>query len=116
MRDKRKFDRLNEKWQVTYHVLQTDRFKEDPISQFTLNISGGGISFMAEEVIEPETMVALELESDQFSSPILALAKVVRCRRKRKVYEIGAEFWWIGWKNDDAQQTIKDYIVSASNS
>ena len=31
MRDKRKFDRLNEKWQVTYHVLQTDRFKEDPL-------------------------------------------------------------------------------------
>ncbi len=36
--------------------------------------------------------------------------------REKGGYEIGAEFWWIGWKNDDAQQTVKDYIVSASNS
>ena len=110
MRDKRKFDQLSKKWQVIYHVLPTDQFNENPISQFTLNISGSGISFTAEEVIEPEMMVALELESNQFSSPILALAKVVVCKRKRKKYEIGAEFWWIGWKNDDAQQTVKDYL------
>ena len=112
MRDKRKFPRLKSEWHLNYRVLEDDRFLADPIRQFTVNISGGGICFTSEEELRSNTMVALELESEQFSSPILALAKVVWCKRIREGYEIGAEFWWIGWQNDNAQQAIANYIAS----
>ena len=115
MRDKRKFPRLDEKWQLTYRVLDSDQFLQDPIRQFTVNISGGGICFQSEEELKPDTLVALELESDNFPSAILALAKVVWCKRTRRGHEVGAEFWWIGWQNDDAQQTIASYIASATH-
>jgi c-di-GMP-binding flagellar brake protein YcgR len=112
MRDKRKFPRLKNEWQLTYRVLEEDRFLNDPIRQFTVNISGGGICFTSHEELKPNTMVALELESDQFTSPILAMAKVVWSKRARDGYEVGAEFWWIGWQNNDAQQAIASYIAT----
>ena len=114
MRDKRKFPRLKSEWQLTYRVLEDDKFLVDPIRQFTVNISGGGICFTSEEELGLNTMVALELASDQFPSPILALAKVVWCKRTRDKYEVGAEFWWIGWQNNDAQQSIANYIASTT--
>ncbi len=114
MRDKRKFPRLRSEWQLTYRVLEDDKFLADPIRQFTVNISGGGICFTSEAELNTNTMVALELVSEQFPSPILALAKVVWCKQPREGYEVGAEFWWIGWQNDDAQQSIANYITTVT--
>ena len=102
MKNKRKFPRLNEKWKLTYRVLEEDQFLKGPIQQYTLNISGGGISFASENELRPGMPVALELEAGQFPAPVLALANVVWCERKKQMYEIGAEFWWVGWKNDNA--------------
>lgn len=112
MRDKRKFPRLDKRWQLNYRVIEKDNFQDDPIRQFTVNISGGGICFESETEIDEGTMLALELESEQFESPVLALAKVTWCKKTRRSYEIGAEFWWIGWQNNDAQQSIAEYITS----
>ncbi len=114
MRDKRKFPRLDEQWQLTYRILEKEKFINDPIRQFTVNISGGGICFQSAEKLEDGTMIALELESDNVPSTVLALAKVIWCRRARRGHEVGAEFWWIGWQNDDAQQSIASYISSAT--
>jgi len=114
MRAKRKFPRLRSEWQLTYRVLEDDKFLADPIRQFTVNISGGGICFTSEAELRTNTMVALELVSDQFPSPILALAKVVWCKQTREGHEVGAEFWWIGWQNDDAQQSIANYITTVT--
>ena len=110
MRDKRRFERVDEKWQVNYRILEEDHFAGGPIHQYTLNISGGGVSFTTEEEIDPGTPIALELKSAQFPAPVLAMANVVRCKRARHNYEVAAEFWWVGWKNDTAQRTISDYI------
>ena len=65
MRDKRKFPRLRSEWQLTYRVLEDDKFLTDPIRQFTVNISGGGICFTSEVELKTNTMVALELVSEQ---------------------------------------------------
>lgn len=115
MRDKRKFPRVDERWQVSYRVLDKEQYLDAPIRQYTVNISGGGICFTSEAEIELNSMVALDLESPLFPSPILALAKVVRCKRTRQGHEIGAEFSWVGWQNDDAQKAMGDYIVSATH-
>jgi len=112
MLDRRKFPRLDEKWDVDYRTITSEEFREDPISVLTVNISGGGICFEADEEIAKGTMLALELNSEAFPSPIIALAKAAWCKRERKkeIYEVGAEFWWIGWKDSDAQNTVAEYI------
>ena len=69
---------------------------------------------MSDAEMKPNTMVALDLKSDLFSSGILALAKVVWCKQNHQGYEVSAEFWWIGWQNDDVQQAIAEYVGSVT--
>ncbi len=114
MKNKRRFPRLDESWQLTYRVLEKEQFAKESSHQYALNISGGGICFMATETLERGTLVALDIESDNFPAPILALAKVIWCKSTRQAYEVGAEFWWIGWQNNDAQQAMADYIMSVT--
>jgi len=114
MIDKRKFPRVNEHWKISYRVLRNEQSLDPAIRDYAVNLSGGGICFSSDTEIEPNAMVAIELESPQFPCAILALARVVRCKRKKQGYEVGAEFAWVGWQNSGAQQAIADYIASAT--
>jgi c-di-GMP-binding flagellar brake protein YcgR len=109
---RRKFPRLKEGWALEYRVLDTAQFERNPVSSLAVNISGGGVCMEAKQEIDPGTMVAVDLHSPAFDSPILALARVVWCKKKlfSDAYEVGAEFWWVGWKDTDAQGKIADYI------
>lgn len=112
MLDKRKFPRLDEKWDMDYRTITPEEFKTDPVISLTVNISGGGICFEVDEEISIGTLLALELKSTSFPSPIIALAKTIWRKKKKKEgkYEVGAEFWWIGWKDNDAQRAMAKYI------
>lgn len=110
IRDQRKFPRLNVRWQINFRVIGSDQFQNELIRQYTTNISRGGICFISDEGIELNAMIALALSSEGASSELLALAKVSRCQRTRRWYEIGAEFWWVGWQNDSAP--IANYLAS----
>ena len=109
---KRKFPRVSEGWKIEYRVVEADKLEQSPISAFAVNISGGGICFAAEETVSPGSMITIEMSSPGFGSPVLALAKVVWCKpsRKSKGHEVGAEFWWVGWSDNDAQKSVADYI------
>ena len=109
---RRRFPRLKEGWALDYRVMDTTQFERDPVSTLAVNISGGGICLESKEEIEPGHMLALDLHSPAFDSPILALARVVWCKKKlfSDRYEIGAEFWWVGWRDSDAQNKISSYI------
>ena len=109
---RRRFPRLKEGRALDYRVMDSAQFEHDPVSTLAVNISGGGICMEAQEEIEPGSMLAVDLHSPAFDSPILALARVVWCKKKlfSDKYEIGAEFWWVGWRDSDAQNKIADYI------
>ena len=107
---RRKFPRIDEKWEVQYRTIDASKFVRDPVSSLALNISGGGLCFEVDNEIEEDEMIALELKSDEFESPILALSKVVWCKKKKDKWLVGAEFWWIGWRDNDAQSQIHDYV------
>jgi len=109
---RRKFPRLREGWALEYRVLDAAQFELDPVSSLAVNISGGGVCLESKQDVEPGTMLAIDLHSPAFESPILALARVVWCKKKlfSDVYEVGAEFWWVGWKDSDAQTSIAHYI------
>ena len=111
MFEKRKFPRLGESWNIDYQVIRSTELMNHSIDGLTVNISGGGICFHAQEEIPKGTMLAIELKSREFSSSILALAKAVWCKEKDiNVYDVGAEFWWTGWKNNNSQQKMLDYV------
>jgi len=110
---RRKFPRLKEGWRLEYRVMDSAQFERDPVSTLAVNISGGGICIETVDEIEPGSMLAVDLHSPAFDSPILALARAVWCKKKlfSDKYEVGAEFWWVGWSDSDAQSKIASYIT-----
>ena len=112
MFEKRKFPRVDKNYQVSFSVIDKDQFEENPISSLAVNISGGGLCFESDQALEKDTLVALEINADNFSSAILALARVAWCKPRGDTYELGAEFWWTGWRDQQAQSSIGDFIAS----
>lgn len=112
MLSRRKFPRVSEQWQLVYHVINSGQFQESPVASLARNISGDGISFTSREPLDTGAMVVLDMRSPDFDSPILALAKIVWCRSRDDgaSHDLGAEFWWMGWKDSDAQPAITDYL------
>jgi c-di-GMP-binding flagellar brake protein YcgR len=109
---RRRFPRLSKDFQVTYRMVDQEKFDNDPIKSLALNISGGGLCFEAADNLQKGALVALDIRSDDFNSPILALAKVVWCKPHGATYQVGAEFWWVGWGDDQAQTTIAHYVTA----
>lgn len=116
MIDKRKFPRVSEMWNMNYKTMTSKDSKTSPIRSLTLNISGGGICFEADEEIPIGNMLAIELESTSLPSSIIAFAEVKWCNKKseEEKYEVGAEFWWIGWIDNDAQKAVAEYVKNKS--
>ena len=109
---RRRFPRLHKDFQITYRMVDQEKFDHDPIKGLAINISGGGVCFEATDNLPKGTLVALDIRSDDFNAPILALAKVVWCKPHGAGYQVGAEFWWVGWGDDQAQTTIANYVTA----
>ena len=112
MFQRRKFPRVGKNYHISYTPIDKKQFQDNPLNSLAINISGGGLCFEAKEALEKDALVALEINSDGFRSAILALARVAWCRQKGDVYEVGAEFWWIGWRDSQAQTSMADFIAS----
>ena len=110
----RKFPRVSKEYRVSYSLVDQDQFDRNPISSLAVNISGGGICFTAEEPLAKGSMIALDIDADDLHSSILALAKVKWCKTSGTTYEVGAEFWWIGWRDNEAQTTVADFISTST--
>jgi c-di-GMP-binding flagellar brake protein YcgR len=109
---RRRFPRLHKDFQITYRMVDQEKFDNDPIKSLALNISGGGICFEATDNLQQGALVALDIRSNDFNAPILALAKVIWCKSYAARYLVGTEFWWVGWGDDQAQMTIANYVAT----
>ena len=49
----------------------------------------------------------------EFEAPVVTLGRVVWCEQGPDSYEIGTEFWWIGWGDEGVQRSIGDYVRRA---
>ena len=107
---RRQFPRVSKEYRVSYSLVDQEQFDRNPVSSLAVNISGGGVCFSSDEPLAKGSMVALDIDADDLHSSILALAKVKWCKPQGESYEIGAEFWWIGWRDNDAQNTVADFI------
>lgn len=113
MHERRKSPRLDESWQVTYRVMDSEGWSP-PVQQNTINISGGGLCFASNEQLSPETLITFELFCERKSMHLAGLAKIMWCEPKQGTYENGAVFCWHEWACDAAPQAIHDYVVSQS--
>ena len=117
MKDNREFLRLSEVWDLNYKIVTLDDIKKSTINSLTVNISGGGVCFEANEEIPPGVMLVLELESKHFPSPIISLAKSIWCKKaqKKDIFDVGVQFWWTGWKDNDSKHIVSDHIKNFLN-
>ena len=76
----------------------------------TVNISGGGLCYRSAEEMSAGEFLAVEMALPEFNSPIVALGRVAYCEPGQAGFEIGIEFWWVGWGDDSAQRAISDWI------
>ncbi|HYC77257.1 MAG TPA: PilZ domain-containing protein [Planctomycetota bacterium] len=75
------------------------------------NISGGGVCFYAETDPGVGVMLALSLDLPGLPASVLSLGRTVWTKPSGAGYEVGVEFWWIGWKDEDAQAQIRGFIA-----
>ncbi|MFT7617869.1 MAG: Tfp pilus assembly protein PilZ [Planctomycetota bacterium] len=80
------------------------------------NISGGGICFTNGTKIPVGKMLALEMELPGFPTSIISMGKVIWCRDSQEGHgnhDIGVEFWWVGWRDNETQQRVSEYITNS---
>lgn len=108
----RQFPRLANDWHLKYKTIERECFQKKPLNNFMLNVTGGGLCFTTKEEFEPETLLAVEMQSQTLDSPVIAIVKTVLCEKRRldAMYDLCCEFWWIGWKDDKIQQQLSEYI------
>ena len=113
MEDKREFLRLSEIWDLDYKIIALEDIKKSTISSLTVNIGGGGVCFETNKEIPAGAMLVLELKSKHFPSPIIALAKSVWCKKAKKKdkFDVGIQFWWTGWKDNDSKEAVSEHII-----
>ncbi|GIX49683.1 MAG: hypothetical protein KatS3mg131_3894 [Candidatus Tectimicrobiota bacterium] len=111
MWQRRKFPRLRREYRLRYEVVDSQALAQHPLSSFAVNISGGGICFEAASALPKGSVLTLEIEAPDFGAPIVALARVVWCRPRGAHHEVGAEFWWIGWRDASVQAALADFVT-----
>ena len=108
--ERRKFPRLRDTCSIRVKPLAGASMPADGIDAMTVNISGGGLCYRSPEPVETGDFLAVEMSLPEFSSSVVAMGRAVYCDRGAEGYEVGIEFWWVGWGDDSAQRAISEYI------
>jgi hypothetical protein len=56
-------------------------------------------------------MLALKMKLAELPAPIIALGRVTWVEEGASGYEVGVEFWWIGWQDEGLQAEIRNLIT-----
>lgn len=117
LQEQRNFPRVSRSCDVSFRHVNREAFegKTQPEAGTMRNISGGGICFYNPEQIPVGSMLALEVALPEFPDTVISMGKVCWCRPSSgdHGYDIGVEFWWIGWKDEAAQQKLRSFITTA---
>jgi len=111
-RRQRKYPRVKEACEVKYRVIEDPVMQPERQGGVALNISGGGMCFSVEQELELGSMLAIELTLPELPTPVVSLARVVWCDLGDGAakFDVGVEFWWIGWADTEAQGHMLRYI------
>ena len=107
--ERRRLPRLRESCNIRVKPI-AGAFLPGGTEAVTVNISGGGLAFRSEQKVEPGAFVAIEMSMPEFQAPVVALARVAWVDGSAGPWDVGVEFWWVGWGDDSAQRAVADYI------
>jgi hypothetical protein len=110
--ERRQFPRLRENCRIKVRPIVGAREQGAAFEAMTVNISGGGLRFRSETGIAAGEFLAVELTLPEFPSPVVALARSVFAQPAGALFDVGIEFWWVGWGDDTAQRAIAEHIKS----
>ncbi len=115
---RREFPRVSRSCPVQYRPLKGDPdiAMTGPSEAVMNNISGGGISFSAPEAIAEGEMLALQVDLPGYPAGVISMGKVVWCHPSEDEpgrFDLGVEFWWVGWKDHDVQKKINEFISAS---
>ena len=108
----RKYPRVKESCQVKYQVVKDAPTERPEQGGIAVNISGGGMCLSSDEAIELGSMMTLEMTLSHLPTPVMALGRVVWCEPSAEPgkFDVGVEFWWVGWADAEAQNQMLGYI------
>ena len=117
VRERRKFPRVDVNCEVKFRPVDLEdgvRDLGDQTPGVLNNISGGGVCFVAPDRQSEGQMLALELSLPGFPRDVISYGRVCwSVARADGRFDVGVEFWWIGWNDDEAQRQVRDFIKHA---
>jgi hypothetical protein len=117
MREHRVYPRVSSSCEITWRVIDRGeqsahaRKSTSPEGGFLQNISGGGLCFSAPSPPPVGVMLALKIGIPELPAPVIALGRAVWVEQNTPGYEVGVEFWWIGWQDEGVQAEIRNLIT-----
>lgn len=113
IRDNRSFWRVAESCAMSWRPVGDDPMFEQLSRQKGVmkNISGGGVCFRSPNDPGTGAMLALSLDLPGLPTSVLSLGRVVWTKAVGDGFDVGVEFWWIGWKDEEVQQKIRGFIA-----
>jgi hypothetical protein len=115
MRENRVFPRVSTSCEITWRVIEDQKVtRRDPPpaeAGFLQNISGGGLCFSTDSPPPTGQMLALKVRIPELPTPVIALGRAVWAEEGAAGWEVGVEFWWIGWQDEGVQEDIRSLIT-----
>jgi hypothetical protein len=114
MRENRVFPRVSASCEITWRVIEdgmTPQTARPTEAGYLQNISGGGLCFSTESPPPVGLMLALKLKLPELPTPVIALGRATWVEEGASGFEVGIEFWWIGWQDEGVQTEIRNIIT-----
>lgn len=114
MREKREFPRVSASCQITWRLIdERSMTMTAPPAEggFLQNISGGGLCFSTANPPPTGLMLALKLCLPELPTPVIALGRASWVEESSAGFDVGVEFWWIGWQDEGVQAEIRNLIT-----
>jgi hypothetical protein len=114
MRENRAFPRVATACEITWRVIDGSSFSKHapPIEGgFLQNISGGGLCFSTPSPPAEGAMLALKMKLPELPTPVIALGRAAWVEETGAGFDVGIEFWWIGWQDEGVQSEIRNLIT-----
>jgi hypothetical protein len=114
MREHRTYPRVSASCEITWRTIdERSVTNRAPAAEagFLQNISGGGLCFSSETPPPLGVMLALKMRLTDVPTPVIALGRAQWVESSAAGYEVGVEFWWVGWQDEGAQAEIRNLIT-----
>lgn len=109
--ERRRSPRAEVTFPVKYRIMDQSGTTQATVSGRAMNVSGSGLRFHTDQPVEIGSTLAAEFQIPASQSEIVAVGRVIWSRPADEGgFEVGLEFWWLGWRDENAQRALDDFV------